>query len=68
MLLRLKVMLEERGSKADIQVDGGVSAANLREVLDAGANIIVAGSAVFGGDIEGKTRALMSVLDEYNQR
>ena len=42
--------------------------ANLREVLDAGANIIVAGSAVFGGDIEGKTRALMSVLDEYNQR
>ena len=65
---RLKAMLDARGSKADIQVDGGVSAANLREVLDAGANIIVAGSAVFGGDIEGKTRALMSVLDEYNQR
>ena len=65
---RLKAMLDARGSKADIQVDGGVSAANLREVLDAGANIIVAGSAVFGGDIEGKTRTLMSVLDEYNQR
>ena len=33
---RLKAMLDARGSKADIQVDGGVSAANLREVLDAG--------------------------------
>ena len=63
---RLKAMLEERGSKADIQVDGGVSAANLREVLDAGANIIVAGSAVFGGDITAKTKKIMAVLNEYN--
>ena len=63
---RLKAMLEERGSKADIQVDGGVSAANLREVLDAGANIIVAGSAVFGGDITAKTKKMMAVLNEYN--
>lgn len=34
-----------------IQVDGGISADNVREVLDCGANVIVAGSAVFKGDI-----------------
>ena len=33
-----------------IEVDGGVNAANVREVLDAGANVIVAGSAVFKND------------------
>ena len=60
--------IQEGGYNIDIQVDGGIYLTNVREVLDAGANIIVAGSAVFGGDIEGKTRALMSVLDEYNQR
>ena len=48
-------------------MDGGISAANVKEVLDAGANIIVAGSAVFGGDIEAKTRALMDILDSRNE-
>ena len=60
-------MLDAKGLKTDIQVDGGISAANVKEVLDAGANIIVAGSAVFGGDIEAKTRALMDILDSRNE-
>lgn len=63
----LRSMLDEKGLKTDIQVDGGISAANVKEVLDAGANIIVAGSAVFGGDIEAKTRALMDILDSRNE-
>lgn len=54
--------------KADIQVDGGISAANIREVLDAGANIIVAGSAVFGGAIEEKAGALVEILREYEEK
>ena len=37
----------QKGLTADIQVDGGISAANVREVLEAGANVFVAGSAVF---------------------
>ncbi|MDD7025266.1 MAG: ribulose-phosphate 3-epimerase [Lachnospiraceae bacterium] len=63
----LRSMLDAKGLKTDIQVDGGISAANVKEVLDAGANIIVAGSAVFGGDIEAKTRALMDILDSRNE-
>ena len=46
-------MLKERGLDTDIQVDGGINQKTIDRVLDAGANIIVAGSAVFGGDIRG---------------
>lgn len=45
---RLREMIVLTGSGARIEVDGGVGADNLRDVLDAGAEIIVSGSAVFG--------------------
>ncbi len=38
-------MMKEKNCQADIEVDGGVSLKNVQEVLDAGANIIVAGTA-----------------------
>ena len=41
-------MAVKRGKELNIQVDGGIYLTNVREVLDAGANVIVAGSAVFG--------------------
>ena len=44
----LRRMLDERGLQTDIEVDGGIKKGNLQTVLDAGANVIVAGSAVFG--------------------
>jgi ribulose-phosphate 3-epimerase len=40
--------VEVRGLPADIQVDGGVTPANVRAVVDAGATVVVAGSAIFG--------------------
>ena len=46
----LKKMIDMRGLKTDIEVDGGVCLDNLSDVLKAGANVIVAGSAVFTGD------------------
>lgn len=46
---RLKAMIDERGLNIDIQVDGGIKADNVGVVLEAGANVIVAGSAIFGG-------------------
>ncbi len=46
---RLRQMLDEIGSSADLEVDGGVKASNAAEVVAAGANVLVAGSAVFGG-------------------
>ncbi len=42
---------EHRGLNTDIEVDGGVTSGNLREILAAGANVIVAGSAVFRGNV-----------------
>jgi ribulose-phosphate 3-epimerase len=45
---RLRSMIAQRDLKVDIEVDGGISPENVRKVLDAGANIIVAGSSVFG--------------------
>lgn len=49
---RLKAMIDARGLSTEIQVDGGVTQANARAVAEAGANILVAGSAVFGaGDV-----------------
>lgn len=43
----LKELIEKKNSKALIQVDGGVSPANSKQLFDAGANILVAGTAVF---------------------
>ncbi len=46
---RVREMAEEMGLDLDIQVDGGITVDNAKVVMDAGANVIVAGSAVFGG-------------------
>ena len=48
----MRAALTEKGyPDMDLEVDGGVKSTNLKTVLDAGANVIVAGSAVFGKDI-----------------
>lgn len=47
----LKEMIDARGLDIDIEVDGGVTPDNVREIIAAGANVIVAGSAVFGEHI-----------------
>ncbi len=44
---RLKKMIDDRGLSIDIQVDGGVKVTNVKKVVEAGANVIVAGSAIF---------------------
>lgn len=47
-LRRLRAMIEASGFDVRIEIDGGVDADNIADVADAGAEIIVAGSAVFG--------------------
>ena len=61
----LRNMLNEQGLKTDIQVDGGVNAGNVREIIDAGANIFVAGSAVFKGNAAENTKAFLKIFEEY---
>ncbi|WP_135077058.1 ribulose-phosphate 3-epimerase [Terasakiella sp. SH-1] len=53
---RLKDMIGDRD--IDIQVDGGVNPATIKSVVDAGANVVVAGSAVFGGDYAENIKAI----------
>lgn len=47
------------GDKIDIEVDGGISAENVMQPVKAGANVIVAGTAVFKGNIEQNVKEIM---------
>ena len=55
-------MVKAHGLLTDIQVDGGINLQNLPEVLEAGANIIVAGSSVFKGDVAGNVKAFLDIM------
>lgn len=62
---RLREMAKSRGKDLDIEVDGGINRETIRTVLEAGANVIVAGSAVFGGDIQRNVKDLKGIIEEY---
>src|SRR5262249_52759851 len=47
---RLRAMIDERNPTCRLEVDGGVKTGNIRRVVEAGADTIVAGSAIFGPD------------------
>ncbi len=59
----LRKMIEERKLETDIEVDGGIKLNNVKTVLDAGANVIVAGSAVFSGDAEKNVADFLQILE-----
>ncbi len=59
----LRELARKTGNKIDIEVDGGINLNNVQEVMDAGANIIVAGSAVFNGDIESNVKSFLNILN-----
>ena len=65
----LRRMLDEKGLEhVHIQVDGGINRETIDEVLAAGANIIVAGSAVFGSNIEQNVRELQEKISSYSKK
>ena len=64
-IAELRAMIEEKGVNVDIQVDGGIYTHNVEEVLKAGANIIVAGSAVFNGDVAQNTKDMLALMKKY---
>ena len=59
----LKQLLDEKGLKTDIEVDGGINLSNVREVMEAGANIIVAGSAVFNRNVTENTENFLKIIN-----
>ena len=54
---------KEMGLHFDIEVDGGITLENARSVIEAGANILVAGSAVFKGDAKANAEKFMEILN-----
>ncbi|MER3630920.1 MAG: ribulose-phosphate 3-epimerase [Blastocatellia bacterium] len=59
-LRRLRRMIDDRQLNVRIEIDGGIDASNIAEVVAAGAQIVVAGSAIFGsGDSTGSVRMLL---------
>lgn len=57
---QVRHMAQELQTKLDIEVDGGITADNVHVVLEAGANVVVAGSAVFRGNIKENVEKLMA--------
>ena len=63
----LRRRIAERGLSAKIQVDGGVALSNVGEVIAAGADIVVAGSAVFHGSLKENVRQFQERMTEYGR-
>ena len=55
----LKQLIDDKNLNVDIQVDGGIKPDNIHKVVEAGANIIVAGSAIFNSENIEETVSLM---------
>ncbi|MBO5656901.1 MAG: ribulose-phosphate 3-epimerase [Agathobacter sp.] len=64
-VVELKKIIDEKGYKVDIEVDGGITTENVEMIMDAGANIIVAGSAVFKGDIEDNVTRFLEIMNNH---
>jgi ribulose-phosphate 3-epimerase len=64
-LRRVRGVLEAAGSSALIEIDGGIDQSHVADVVAAGANILVAGQAIFGSaDPEATTRALRASANQ----
>ncbi len=58
----LRRLIDEKNLPVDIEVDGGIKTDNLETVLEAGANVIVAGSAIFSGNISENVKAFKRMM------
>ena len=62
---RLRRRLDERGLKCELEVDGGINAETAPEVVAAGANVLVAGQAIFGAE-EGVAEAMRRIRESIS--
>ena len=58
----LRDKITEKNLNIDIEVDGGIKVSNTKQVIEAGANVLVAGSAVFEGNIAGNIEEFQKLL------
>ncbi len=59
----VRKFITNRGLKVDVEVDGGINVHNVRNIIEAGANVIVAGSAVFKNDIAANVKAFLQEMN-----
>ena len=65
---KARALFAQRGLDTDIEVDGGIKLDNVEVVLDAGANVIVCGSSVYGKDVLGNTKAFMEKFAAWEKK
>ena len=66
-LAAIRKMITESGREIDLEVDGGINAKTIETVLDAGANVIVAGSAVFKDDLFETAKHFNDIVEARNK-
>ena len=66
-IVALRKAVDERGLQVDIEVDGGVNKQNVEKIIQAGANILVSGSAVFNGEPMENVKYFMKILKKYER-
>lgn len=59
---QVRKMIAEKGLNVDVQVDGGIKLDNVKKVVDAGANVIVAGSSVFKEDSAENVKKFLQIM------
>lgn len=64
---KLRSMCNERGLSTRIEVDGGITPDNVKEVLTAGADVIVAGSAVFKNTPADNVKTFLNIFNEFEE-
>ncbi len=62
---QVKELKDKLGLTFDIQVDGDINMDNIEDILDAGANILVSGTALFSGDLRANIRMFQEKINEY---
>ena len=67
-ILELRELIDKENLNVDLEVDGGINEDTLETVMKAGANIFVAGSWVFGGDIAANVRHIQKEIEEIGDR
>ncbi len=63
-VLELKELIDREELDVDIQVDGGINDETMETVMKAGANLLVAGSYVFSGDLETNVYSIQKKMDK----
>ena len=67
-ITKVREMIDSSPYEIDLEVDGGINLSNVTTVLEAGANVIVAGSAVYKDDIRNNTKQFMDILQNGGRK